>query len=320
MPRDRANIKTNIWASTDWRRLSKDAQRLYLLLLSHPDLSYAGVCDWRPGRLAQMSETDSVEAVVRDADELERRHFVLRDDVTEEICVRSFVKHDGLLRHPQLSVSFANAYAAIASPAIREVVANEAQKLHSREPDLIAWSKLQVKTILSEPARDMTLEPLGGELAPELAPEPAPQLGASSTQARGLATTTATSTTTEEQVSSADAENATLIPDGWAPTQKHRDKAADLQLDVERAAQRFIAHARRTRRRQKSWHLSFSNWLAKDLEFERINSGAVKPALIPRAPKQTAAEAALENWKRKYGEPANEPHGDRSALGDGRSN
>lgn len=324
MPRDRANIRTNIWASTDWRRLSKGAQQLYMMLLSHPDLSYAGVCDWRPGRLAQMTAGESVASVKRDADELERHHFVLTDDVTEEICVRSFLKHDGLLRHPQLSVSFANAYAAVASPAIREVIAHEAQKLHEREPDLVAWTKPQVQTILSEPSRDLKATRVKDEpeadLGAGLAPQPAPHLGARAIPAQGPPTTTATSTTTEEPLSAAEADDGgILIPDGWSPNQKHRDKAKSLNIDVDRESARFVEHANRTVRRLKNWNAGFTNWLKQQAMYAQQRATSAPTGPIHRAPKQTAAEVALANYRRRHGGLPHELDGDRSAIGPGRS-
>ena len=315
MPRDRANIRTNIWASTDWRRLTKGAQQLYMMLLSHPDLSYAGVCDWRPGRLAQMTTGETSESVTRDADELQRHHFVLRDDVTEEVCIRSFLKHDGLLRHPQLSVSFANAYAAVASPTIREVIAHEAQKLHLSEPSLVAWTKHQVRTILSEPARDLKANPVGAEPAPQ----PAPRLGASSIRPRGATTTTSTTTATEEPLSPAKADDdGHLIPSDWAPNQKHRDKAKSLNIDVDRQAERFVEHANRTVRRLKNWNTGFTNWLNKQAVFtqQRAASPTAGQAQAP-APRLTAVELNLINYQQRYKEPNDGQAGDRTAIDSG---
>jgi hypothetical protein len=316
MPRDRANIRTNIWASTDWRRLTKGAQQLYMMLLSHPDLSYAGVCDWRPGRLAQMTSGETSESVTRDADELQRNHFVLRDDVTEEVCIRSFLKHDGLLRHPQLSVSFANAYAAVASPTIREVIAHEAQKLHLSEPSLVAWTKQQVQTILSEPARDLKATAVEHEPAHQLAP----QLGASAIRPQGSATTTATTTATEEPLSPAKADDGGhLIPPNWAPNLMHRDKAMSLNIDVDRQATRFVDHANRTMRRLKNWNAGFTNWLKQEAVHAQQRATTTGRAPAP-ASRLSAVEQNLINYQQRYprkGDPNDGQAGDRTAIDPG---
>lgn len=195
MARDRASIRVDMWADGDFRRLSVFAQWLYIALLSHPTLSYAGVADWRPGRIAAFSAGVEVADVRAAADELMRGRFILADEQTEEVLVRSFVKHDGLLKQPKLTVSMCNAYAAIASSGIREVVAHEVQKLRVREPELKAWGVRQMQTILDADSAPIEAHlPIGlGEGLPIGLPlglpEPQP-LGL------GLPTSTATSTAT----------------------------------------------------------------------------------------------------------------------------
>src|SRR5690606_7289371 len=50
--RDHARIRLDIWADDDFGSLTSSAQWLYLHLLSSPTLSFAGVADWRPARIA----------------------------------------------------------------------------------------------------------------------------------------------------------------------------------------------------------------------------------------------------------------------------
>jgi len=323
MPRDRANIRTNIWADTNWRALSKGAQHLYLLLLSHPDLNYAGVCDWRPGRLARMTDGETVESVTRDANELERAAFIIRDDETEEICVRSFVKHDGLMKQPLLGVSMANAYGGVASPQIRKVIAWEVQKLNGREPDLAAWQKPAVQTVLAEPAFDLTTlrsryqdADAPDELSLGLTPELTPGLTLSPDRSQAVPTTTATSTATEKPLSPAKAvDGGVLIPADWSPNQRHRDKARSLRIDVDHEAERFRNHATRTMRRLKNWNAGFTNWLRKKAEFAQQQ--AATPTAAPRASTATTLTAAEQNaitFRQTWGETDEHP---RNALAAG---
>src|SRR5699024_3338647 len=51
MARDHGRILTAIWSDDDFRRLTVGAQHLYLMLVTDPGLSYAGVTDWRPNRI-----------------------------------------------------------------------------------------------------------------------------------------------------------------------------------------------------------------------------------------------------------------------------
>lgn len=86
---------------------------------------------------------------------------------------------------------------------------------------------------------------------------------------------------------------ATLIPDDWQPSQKHRDKAASLNLDVERETQRFTAHARRVRRRQKNWESAFTNWLRKAAEFAQQQHGS--------PPHRSRVDQNVAEFNRLYG-------------------
>lgn len=166
MARDRASLRIDIWSDDDWCNLDDGAQFLYMQLLSHPTMSYAGVVDWRPKRIAALSSNGSAQEVRARAARLQERGFVLADETTEEILVRSFIKHDGLLKHPKLPESMALAFGAIGSRDIRKVVAFELQKHFDREPDLAAWKSPRVQSILnadSMPIESVIATPCYGE-------------------------------------------------------------------------------------------------------------------------------------------------------------
>lgn len=231
MARDRASIRVDMWADDDWRDLTEGAQHLYMLILSHPTLNYSGVAEWRPGRLAAMTTGKSPEKVADDAAELEARHFIVVDEDTEEVLVRSFVKHDGLLKQPKLAVSMTKAFAGIASKKIRQVLAFEVQKLREREPDLAAWKVKQVQTILDARATDIR------SFTPAVTPGVTPGRG----QAFDEPTTTATSTATRTsspapsvRVSEADFERA------WAHWPKKVERKKSIEKFKQAAKQRGL--------------------------------------------------------------------------------
>lgn len=154
MPRDRAVLNTAIWQDADFRALPVAAQHLYFVLWTHPGLSYAGVVDWRPGRLAAMAGAWTADDVEVAAACLEHRLFIVVDRGTEEALVRSFVRFDGLMKQANLGVSFANAYAAVASRDVRGVIVHEALKLQRYEPNLPSWNRPAVQGVLAQPSVD----------------------------------------------------------------------------------------------------------------------------------------------------------------------
>ena len=161
MGRGRATINVDIWSDDHFRSLTDPAQSLYFKLTSHPKLDYCGVVEFHPGRLAAMSKELTANHVMLAAQELSDEHFCVFDQGTDEVLVRSFLRHDGLLKQPRLAVSAAKAYGAVASNKIRAVVVHELKRLKKDFPELGAWEKPQMMTVLKQnsvPVKDTVTE------------------------------------------------------------------------------------------------------------------------------------------------------------------
>ncbi|MDQ5860655.1 MAG: hypothetical protein M3536_00120 [Actinomycetota bacterium] len=251
MARDRANINTNIWTDQDWRNLPIAQQHLYLLLTSHPTLSYAGVVDWREARLAAMTADATPESIRGAAEGLQSERFVFIDDETEEILVRSFLRHDGLLKQPKLSISMVNAFGAIASARIREVVTFELQKLYREHGDWAAFSQEKVLALVKGKGTDMAEFTLG------FTPSFTPAFTLNAAQADPLPTTTATTTATEDKSSTRPADAEAEFAQWYSAYPRKIDKghartafkAARKKTDLDtlvKAAEQFALHSRGT--------------------------------------------------------------------------
>lgn len=191
MARDRANINTNIHTDQDWRDLTIAEQHLYWLLSTHPDLNYVGVVDWRTARLSAMAADATREGLQATAESLQQKRFVFIDEDTEEILVRSFMRHDGLLKQPKLSISMVNAYGSVASKYIREVVTFELQRLFAEFPEWAAFRQEKVMALVKGKGTDMAAFTHGVT----------PAFTLNVAQADPLPTTTATTTATEDKSS-----------------------------------------------------------------------------------------------------------------------
>lgn len=169
MARQYTNIGVAIWHDDDFRRLSMPAQHLYFVLSTDPDLTYAGIADWRPKRISGKAEAWLPEAVETAAHELAAARFVYICERTEEILVRSCVRHSGALRNAKLAVSVANAVASIASNDLRAVAVAEMKRAKKEEPELGAWKHASLKAVLGRVSVDhRDLDPFGPDLAPDL--------------------------------------------------------------------------------------------------------------------------------------------------------
>jgi hypothetical protein len=175
MARDHARVNLAIWNDDDWLDLPPLAQHLYLVLWTHPDLSFAGVVDWRPSRLAMRAGGWTSEDVILAGKCLEARLFLVIDEQTEECLIRSWFRWDGLMKQPILAVSLTKARAAVSSRDIRAVIVHEAVKLKKIEPNLPGWAKPQVREMLTQTALDprerhLPTDPLTPALTPALTP------------------------------------------------------------------------------------------------------------------------------------------------------
>lgn len=207
MARDRANVNTGIWNDADYRRLSPAAQWLYFLLMTHPTLTYVGVADWRPNRMTPFAAGLTSELIESAATELSTGKYIVIDEGTEEVLVRSFVKHDGILKQPRLAVSMANAYAQTASNQIRGVVVHELQKQRAAHPEYQCWTDKRVLDVLSQPTVSPNdLPPVGDGFTPEfgdgLGDGFGPNLTPGFGPTEGMPTSTATATSSSTKKSS----------------------------------------------------------------------------------------------------------------------
>lgn len=53
------------------------------------------------------------------------------------------------------------------------------------------------------------------------------------------------------------------LPDGWQPTDTHRQRAKDRGIDLDREVETFKAHAEANDRRLVDWNAGFTQWLSK---------------------------------------------------------
>lgn len=153
--RTHAKVKTAIWANPDFLKLSMGAQWLFHVILEQPSLSLCGVGALTVARWAQFAPDATVRSVRAALTALVKGSFVVVDEGTEEVWVRSFTKHDGVLRQPNIVVAMAKDFGAIHSQTIRR------RFIHALpdpfpEPDAKGFDEAFVKG-LPEPFRQALL-------------------------------------------------------------------------------------------------------------------------------------------------------------------
>lgn len=283
MARDRASIRIDMWGDGDWRDLPIGAQHLYMLLMSHPTLSYAGVAEWHPGKLAAMTHGATSSDVIASATLLESEGFIVVEPDTDEVLVRSFIKHDGLMKQPKLVVSMTTAYAAVASRRIQLVIANEVQKMRDREPELRAWDVKQVQTLLG--AKASPWAEVGARFTPELTLGVTPGFTPNGGQGLAEPTTTATATSSKEDRSAA--KRGTRIPSNFKISSEMREWAAtEVPLvDLDKKLKEFIDYWAGIPGRggvKLDWVGTWRNGMRKQQEFAEKDAPKIQPRKVRR--------------------------------------
>lgn len=132
MARSYANIYCAIWDDEEFCELSSDAQRVYFMLVTQRDITACGTLALtlkRWGSTVNRADQDRLEPALK---ELSEARFVVIDDQTEELLVRTFVKHDGGYKHAKRLMAVVGYAEAIRSRTIRSAMATELQQLGIR--------------------------------------------------------------------------------------------------------------------------------------------------------------------------------------------
>ena len=307
MGREYARVKLTIWTDPDFRNLSESAQRLYFLLLTSGDLNYCGVTDWRTVRLAALAADSTEDGLRHAAWELGKADLIAVDPGTEEVLVRSFVRHDGVLGSPNITKAMVREYGAIASQKLMALVSREVRRGLREDPEAKGAEHAKPVTkqfpeadrnpfeMVPDWFRNGSAEPSSNpsEMVPfgfpHPLPSPSPSLQVESVPARASRK-----------------RPAHPLPDDWEPNDNHRETARTEGVDLARAVDRFRNHAKANDRRQADWNAAFRNWLTSDYS-RRPSNGAArhsKPSEAEWWEQQLAAASQppedrrqIENWR-----------------------
>lgn len=171
--REYAQLKLSIWNDRDFTNLTVDAQLVYIMAMSHPTTNLAGVLDYAPAKFARLAGGFTAKRIIAAVDELRRTRFVVTDDDTGEMLVRSTVRASGAWKKPTTAASIANSVRNTFSEELRSVLADELRRAVAE--DAAAQGKTAAKTLL---ACADDIKPFSGSyIEPYTAPSTGPSLG-----------------------------------------------------------------------------------------------------------------------------------------------
>lgn len=249
--RSYAKVYVSIWADEDFKRLSPAAQALYFRLLTDPKLSMCGVADWRPNRLALASKGSTAASIRKVAEELQAARFIVADDDSEEVLVRSFVRHDGVLKSPNLVKAMVTDWLAVSSSRIKDAVVAEVARATPAEQTEKGIAEVPGWFVSS--SSDTDAEPIGNpsDSVPDEVPGSSPILHPSSSNLHPRA------------------KAATQLPEDWKPNDTHRAYATEHDLDLTHQVEQFTNHHLAKGSTFKDWDRAFRTWLGNAKSWAR---------------------------------------------------
>lgn len=127
--RTHGRVGTDLWNEDSYRDLTCEEQWAYEFALLQPGLNRCGVVDYRPSRWAKLAKGMTPKRLNRIFARInETRHVVLDADF-EQLLVRTYVKHDGLLAQPMVVAAMVSDFREISSPKIRVAFLNELRRI-----------------------------------------------------------------------------------------------------------------------------------------------------------------------------------------------
>lgn len=142
MARDHARIKLSMWDDPDFLALRVVEQHAYWALVSHKGLSRCGVTTYIPAHFEHLARDLTPVKFTAAVKGLRASRFVVIDDRTQELLVRSYVRHDGVFDRENMGKAVGTAFQAVISPRIKEAIGDELARLMGDRPDLPGWKGL----------------------------------------------------------------------------------------------------------------------------------------------------------------------------------
>jgi hypothetical protein len=124
-----ARVTTDFHDEPSIRNLTPDQQWAYDVVYKRPDLSRCGVVAYTPRRWAKFAKGMTETKLRRLYDQLANTRHIVLDDDTEELLIRTYVRHDGLLTQPNVVAAMVSDYRLISSSVIKTAFLIEMRRI-----------------------------------------------------------------------------------------------------------------------------------------------------------------------------------------------
>ena len=129
MARNFGRILSRIWDDRDFLALDASSQRLYVFLCTQSNLNHAGLLPMTLRKWAKKATDLTPERVRRDLAVLDAARFVVIDEDSEEVLIRTYVRNDDVYKMPRVMGSAVSGALEIESHRLRRVLLLEMDRI-----------------------------------------------------------------------------------------------------------------------------------------------------------------------------------------------
>jgi hypothetical protein len=133
MARAFGRILSRIWDDRDFLALDASPQRLYCFLVSQSNLNHAGLLPMTLRKWAKKAADLTPERVRRDLAVLDAARFVVVDEDSEEVLIRTFIRNDDVYKAPRVMGAAVSGALEIESHRLRRALLAEASRIPLEE-------------------------------------------------------------------------------------------------------------------------------------------------------------------------------------------
>lgn len=282
MARNYGKFYLSAWGDPDFRSLTSNAQRMYMFLVSQPDLTCVGTIPIRIGRWAGCASDLTPEDVRANLAELAVRRLVVVDEQMEELLIRSFVRYDDGWKSPNVMKGIVSTARTVMSESIRATLRDEIKRIDTSDLPTKINEKTNrstrdfIESLIAGLVTDLASCEVSREVAnwaPETLPERVPETLPERVPENGLKTSSGNPSRKGSRKGSPTANGQRPIANSQLPTanSQHIPEFSDFYAIYPRKMKRVDA--------QKAWGSAI-----KRADPETILAGARRYAADPNLP------------------------------------
>lgn len=131
-------LKESIWRDKEFRALPRTAQATYAQLISQKELDRAGMQPLQVSKWVKGCHEIDTDALETDLATLEAHRFIFVDEDTDELFIRSYMRHADIVRYPNILKNALRCAGMVASEKLRRELAVELRRLRKADATRVA--------------------------------------------------------------------------------------------------------------------------------------------------------------------------------------